>query len=66
MENKEIPDFEFDEDKIKFLLDNTDKLVSILTPDQINSLVDALKENLGKIEETIEKLKSSEESNNQE
>jgi hypothetical protein len=66
MENKEIPDFEFDEEKIKFLLENTDKLVSILTPEQINSLVDALKENLGKIEETIEKLKSSEESNNQE
>ena len=66
MENKEIPDFEFDEEKIKFLLENTDKLVSILTPEQINSLIDALKENLGKIEETIEKLKSSEESNNQE
>lgn len=66
MENKEIPDFEFDEEKIKFLLENTDKLVSILTPEQINSLVDALKENLGKIEETIEKLKSSEESNTQE
>ena len=66
MENKEIPDFEFDEEKIKFLLENTDKLVSILTPEQIDSLVDALKENLGKIEETIEKLKSSEESNNQE
>ena len=50
MENKEIPDFEFDEEKIKFLLENTDKLVSILTPEQIDSLVDALKENLGKIE----------------
>lgn len=65
MDNKEIPEFEFDEEKIKFLLENSDKLVSILTPEQINSLVDALKENLGKIEETIEKLKSSEESNNQ-
>lgn len=65
MDNKEIPNFEFDEEKIEFLLENTDKLVSVLTPDQINSLVDALKENLGKIEETIEKLKSSEESNDQ-
>ena len=60
MENKEIPDFEFDEDKIKFLLENTDKLISLLNKDQIDSLVDALKQNHDKIEETIEKLKLSE------
>jgi hypothetical protein len=64
MENKEIPDFEFDEEKIKFLLENTDKLISLLSKEQIDALVDALKENHGRIEETIEKLKSSEDSNN--
>lgn len=55
--NKEIPDFQFDEEKIKFLLDNTDQLISLLTKEQINLLVDSLKENHDKIEETIEELK---------
>jgi hypothetical protein len=62
--NKEIPEFEFDEEKIKFLLENTDKLVSLLTKEQIDSLVNALRENHDKIEETIEKLKSSGELDN--
>jgi uncharacterized membrane protein YvbJ len=57
--NKKIPDFQFDEEKIKFLLDNTDQLISLLTKEQINLLVDSLKENHDKIEETIEKLKKS-------
>ena len=58
--NKKIPDFQFDEEKIKFLLDNTDQLISLLTKEQINLLVDSLKENHDKIEETIEELKKSE------
>ena len=57
--NKKIPDFQFDEEKIKFLLDNTDQLISLLTKEQINLLVDSLKENHDKIEETIEELKKS-------
>ena len=57
LSNKEIPDFQFDEEKIKFLLDNTDQLISLLTKEQINLLVDSLKENHDKIEETIEELK---------
>jgi uncharacterized membrane protein YvbJ len=60
LSNKEIPDFQFDEEKIKFLLDNTDQLISLLTKEQINLLVDSLKENHDKIEETIEELKKSE------
>jgi hypothetical protein len=62
--NKKIPDFQFDEEKIKFLLDNTDQLISLLTKEQINLLVDSLKENHDKIEETIEKLKKSEDNKN--
>ena len=62
--NKEIPDFQFDEEKIKFLLDNTDQLISLLTKEQINLLVDSLKENHDKIEETIEELKKSEDTDN--
>jgi uncharacterized membrane protein YvbJ len=62
--NKKIPDFQFDEEKIKFLLDNTDQLISLLTKEQINLLVDSLKENHDKIEETIEELKKSEDNNN--
>jgi len=62
--NKKIPDFQFDEEKIKFLLDNTDQLISLLTKEQINLLVDSLKENHDKIEETIEKLKKSKDTDN--
>jgi uncharacterized membrane protein YvbJ len=62
--NKKIPDFQFDEEKIKFLLDNTDQLISLLTKEQINLLVDSLKENHDKIEETIEKLKKSDDTDN--
>jgi tetrahydromethanopterin S-methyltransferase subunit B len=62
--NKKIPDFQFDEEKIKFLLDNTDQLISLLTKEQINLLVDSLKENHDKIEETIEKLKKSKDPDN--
>ena len=62
--NKEIPDFQFDEEKIKFLLDNTDQLISLLTKEQINLLVDSLKENHDKIKETIEELKKSEDTDN--
>lgn len=62
--NKEIQDFQFDEEKIKFLLDNTDQLISLLTKEQINLLVDSLKENHDKIEETIEELKKSEDTDN--
>ena len=62
--NKEIPDFQFDEEKIKFLLDNTDQLISLLTKEQINLLVDSLKENHDKIEETIKELKKSEDTDN--
>jgi uncharacterized membrane protein YvbJ len=64
LSNKEIPDFQFDEEKIKFLLDNTDQLISLLTKEQINLLVDSLKENHDKIEETIEELKKSEDTDN--
>jgi uncharacterized membrane protein YvbJ len=62
--NKKIPDFQFDEEKIKFLLDNTDQLISLLTKEQINLLVDSLKENHDKIEETIEELKKSKNTDN--
>ena len=64
LSNKEIPDFQFDEEKIKFLLDNTDQLISLLTKEQINLLVDSLKVNHDKIEETIEELKKSEDTDN--
>lgn len=62
--SKKIPDFQFDEEKIKFLLDNTDQLISLLTKEQINLLVDSLKENHDRIEETIEKLKRSDDTDN--
>jgi|688.fasta_scaffold471031_1 hypothetical protein len=55
MENK-LPDLDFDEEKINFLLENTDKLQQILTKEEINSLVQSLKKNLSSIEEIISEL----------
>jgi hypothetical protein len=55
MENK-LPELDFDEEKINFLLENTDKLQQILTKEEIDSLVQSLKKNLSSIEEIISEL----------
>lgn len=51
-----IPPLDFDEEKINFLLENTDKLQQILTKEEINSLIESLKKNLSSIEGIIEDL----------
>ena len=63
MENKdqEIPDLNYTEDKINFLLENAEKLPQFLSKDEIEKLVNVLKDDLVKIEETIEKLKELDE-----
>lgn len=65
-ENNQIPELEFDEEKISYLLDNADRLHQFMTKEQIDSLIESLKNNLTKIEEVIEELKSSGESDNTE
>jgi hypothetical protein len=61
MENNDpIPELSFDEEKIDFLLKNAERLHLVMTEDQIDSLVSSLKENLEKIEETINVLKDQE------
>lgn len=55
MENS-LPKLEFDEEKINFLLENTDKIQQILTPEEISSLVNELKKNLSSIEGIIAEL----------
>jgi len=55
MENN-LPELDFDEEKINFLLENTDKLQQILTPEEIHSLIQSLKKNLSSIEEIISEL----------
>lgn len=60
MDNNQIPNLEFDEEKICFLLENTEKLKQILTPEQIDSLIASLKKDLSKIEEAIQILSSDE------
>jgi hypothetical protein len=55
MENN-IPQLDFDEEKINFLLENTDKIQQILTKEEINSLIVELKKNLTSIEGIIEEL----------
>ena len=57
MENKDLPDLEFDGEKLSYLLENASKLHMFLSKEQIDSLVLSLKTNLSKIEETIEILK---------
>jgi hypothetical protein len=59
-ENNEIPELEFDEEKIEYLLENADRLHQFMTKEQIDSLIESLKNNLSKIEEVIEDLKISE------
>lgn len=63
-ENNQIPELEFDEEKISYLLENADKLHQFMTKEQIDSLIESLKDNLSKIEEAIENLKSSEDTEN--
>jgi chromosomal replication initiation ATPase DnaA len=63
MENNDtIPELSFDEEKINFLLKNAEKLHLVMSKEQIDFLVSSLKENLEKIEETINTLKDQEES----
>jgi chromosomal replication initiation ATPase DnaA len=61
MENNDtIPELSFDEEKINFLLKNAEKLHLVMSKEQIDFLVSSLKENLEKIEETINTLKDQE------
>jgi chromosomal replication initiation ATPase DnaA len=55
-----IPELSFDEEKINFLLKNAEKLHLVMSKEQIDFLVSSLKENLEKIEETINTLKDQE------
>jgi chromosomal replication initiation ATPase DnaA len=55
-----IPELSFDEEKINFLLKNAEKLHLVMSKEQIDFLVTSLKENLEKIEETINTLKDRE------
>ena len=55
-----IPELSFDEEKINFLLKNAEKLHLVMSKEQIDFLVSSLKENLEKIEETINTLKDRE------
>jgi|688.fasta_scaffold00852_72 hypothetical protein len=58
--NETIPELSFDEEKINFLLKNAEKLHLVMSKEQIDFLVSSLKENLEKIEETINTLKDQE------
>jgi chromosomal replication initiation ATPase DnaA len=58
--NNTIPELSFDEVKINFLLKNAEKLHLVMSKEQIDFLVSSLKENLEKIEETINTLKDQE------
>jgi hypothetical protein len=58
--NENIPELSFDEEKINFLLKNAEKLHLVMSKEQIDFLVSSLKENLEKIEETINTLKDQE------
>ena len=58
--NNTIPELSFDEEKINFLLKNAEKLHLVMSKEQIDILVSSLKENLEKIEETINTLKDQE------
>ena len=58
--NNTIPELSFDEEKINFLLKNAEKLHLVMSKEQIDFLVSSLKENLEKIEETINTLKDQE------
>ena len=58
--NENIPELSFDEEKINFLLKNVEKLHLVMSKEQIDFLVSSLKENLEKIEETINTLKDQE------
>lgn len=58
--NNTIQELSFDEEKINFLLKNAEKLHLIMSKEQIDFLVSSLKENLEKIEETINTLKDQE------
>jgi hypothetical protein len=60
MENR-LPELDFDEEKINFLLENIDKLPQILSKEEIDLLVHKLKQNLGSIEKIIEDLKNVDE-----
>lgn len=62
--NEPIPELSFDEEKINFLLKHAEKLHLVMTKEQIDFLICSLKENLEKIEETINTLKCEE--NNEE
>jgi chromosomal replication initiation ATPase DnaA len=58
--NESIPELSFDEEKINFLLKHAEKLHLVMTKEQIDFLISSLKENLEKIEETINTLKDKE------
>ena len=62
MLNNSVPDLNFDEDKISFLLENADKLPMILSKEQIDSLIDTLKNDVQKIDMIIRELEKQESS----
>ena len=47
----------YDEEKINYLLDNIDKIPRILSKNEINLLIDNLRQNLDLIEKAIVELK---------
>jgi uncharacterized membrane protein YvbJ len=60
MENNLDPSLNFDEEKISFLLENADKLPLILSKDQIEVLIDTLKNDVQKMDEIIKELEKQE------
>jgi hypothetical protein len=61
MDNNLNPELNFDEDKLCYLLENAEKLKLIMSPEELEVLVSALKKDLLKIEETIQILKKQDE-----
>lgn len=59
MSNNQIPELDFDEKKLDFLLQNVDKIPQILSKQELDSLIEKLKNNLGLIEEAIDLLKET-------
>ena len=60
MENNLDPNLNFNEEKISFLLENADKLPMILSKDQIEILINTLKDDVQKMDEIIKELEKQE------
>jgi uncharacterized membrane protein YvbJ len=60
MENNLDPNLNFNEEKISFLLENADKLPMILSKDQIDVLINTLKDDVQKMDEIIKELEKQE------